>query len=191
MKRWQWSVEQTVLIVLAAIFVALSAQFSFPIPGTPIPQTGQTVAVLICGALLGPGRGGLAIMLYLLMGAAGLPVFSEGGSGWAVLTGVSAGYFAGFVLAAVFLGMAARRRQIRYGMQGLLVCVLFMMAGHLLILLAGWGWMALELGPFPAYESGVQPFYYGGFVKSVIAAVVVVLSWQAPVKWRLALTSRS
>ena len=185
MNRLQLPADQVVPIVLAAVLVALCAQFSFPIPGTDIPQTGQTVAVLVCGALLGARLGALALILYLLAGLLGLPVYSEGGSGWTALTGGSAGYFAGFVLAAAAMGVLHVNLQRKKKALRVLYSLGFMLAGHLLILLCGWLWLSIDAGWSGAYRSGVQPFYYGGLVKSVLATIVVALSWQLPLKWRL------
>lgn len=75
----------------------------------PVPITLQTFAVVLTGAVLGPRRGFLAIMLYLAVGAAGLPVFSEGRSGFGVFSGPSAGYIAGFPLAAGLCGLIVSR----------------------------------------------------------------------------------
>lgn len=151
----------------AALVVVVAAQLSFPIPGTDIPQTGQTLAVLLVGSILGPLGGALAIILYLLLGLAGLPVFSEGGSGWAALSGPSAGYFAGFVVAAALVGQLlhnhTRRRQ-------LFVSSAIMLLGHVVILTLGAAWLALQLGIAEGIRQGMLPFLYGGLVKSILAS---------------------
>lgn len=185
MNRLLLPADSAVQIVLAAALVALCAQFSFPIPGTEIPQTGQTVAVLVCGALLGARLGAAALALYLLAGVVGLPVYSDGGSGWSALTGGSAGYFAGFVLAAAAMGMLHNNLQSRKNALWMLYSLGFMLLGHLIILLGGWLWLSIDAGWSGAYRSGVQPFYYGGLVKSVLATAIIALTWQIPMKWRL------
>jgi biotin transport system substrate-specific component len=160
--------------------MALAAQFSFPIPGTDIPQTGQTIAVLLGGALLGPLQAALAVTLYLLAGLIGLPVFSDGGSGWAALSGISAGYFAGFVTAAVFCAalVPAQRQSMVLFNTGVFIIA------HGLILSLGWAWMSLEIGSRAALSEGVLPFVYGGLVKSLISASLLygwhwLLTYQA------------
>lgn len=70
----------------------------------PVPITLQSLAVIGCGALLGPWRGTLAVLLYLALGLAGAPVFSAGASGWDVLSGASAGYLLSFPLVALLCG---------------------------------------------------------------------------------------
>lgn len=77
------------LVVGGAMFTGLAAQLSFPVPGSPVPVTGQTLAALLVGAAFGWQRGGAAMLLYLLAGAAGVPWFTEGSSG---LAGASTGY---------------------------------------------------------------------------------------------------
>ena len=64
------------LVLGATVFIALSAQVAIPVPFSPVPITGQTLAVLLTGALLGSRLGALAVLLYLLEGSLGLPVFA-------------------------------------------------------------------------------------------------------------------
>lgn len=167
---------QSVLLtpILAALFVAFGAWLSFPIPGTDIPQTGQTVAVLTVGVLLGPRLGPAAIILYLLLGAIGFPVFSDGGSGWSILFGSSVGYFLGFVVAAALLGLLGKKTS-----QSLVVksgqLLLAMIAGHGIILLCGFFGLAAEAGVTIAWEQGVAPFLYGGLIKSFISVLLLVM----------------
>ncbi|MBD8868986.1 biotin transporter BioY [Nocardioides donggukensis] len=75
----------------------------------PVPITLQTFGVLLTGAVLGPRRGFLAVMLYLAVGAAGLPVFADGRSGFGVFSGPSVGYLVGFPLAAALCGFIVTR----------------------------------------------------------------------------------
>lgn len=155
---------------MAAVTIAVSAQLGFPLPGTDIPQTAQTIAVLVTGSLLGPTRGSLAVVVYLLAGAVGLPVYSDGASGWATLSGSSAGYFAGFVLAATLSG-ALRRKVSKDALWSL---SLQMLAAHGVILFAGCAWLALRLGLGDAFSVGVKPFIYGAVVKSAMCGLIVL-----------------
>jgi biotin transport system substrate-specific component len=95
------------LIVGASLLVALMAQVSVPLPFSPVPITGQTFAVLLVGAALGAKRGSASLLLYLLEGAAGLPVFAGGGAGPATFLGPTGGYLIGFVAAAWLVGALA------------------------------------------------------------------------------------
>jgi biotin transport system substrate-specific component len=95
--------------VFAAVVVAAAVVPGIPVGGLGVPITLQTFAVMLCGLVLGPWRGGLAVLVYLLIGFVGFPVFSRGQSGLQVLGGPSAGYLLAFVVAAVAVGLLARR----------------------------------------------------------------------------------
>lgn len=100
-------------IALVAVFAALITAAAI-VPGIPVgslgvPITLQTLAVMLTGLCLGPLRGGLAVLLYLVVGFVGFPVFSKGQSGLGVLAGPSAGYLVAFLVAAVVVGFAASR----------------------------------------------------------------------------------
>lgn len=97
------------LIAVCAILPAVSVAV------VPVPITLQTFAVLLCGAVLGPWRGFLAVALYFLVGVAGVPVFSMGTSGLVIFTGVSAGYAVSFPLAAVVVGLLVALIPVRAG----------------------------------------------------------------------------
>src|SRR4029453_4319829 len=95
-----------VLILSGALLIAASAQLSFTLPGTPVPITGQTFAVLLVGASLGTVRGGTSGLLYLLMGLA-VPVYASGGEGWAVIKGASGGYLISYPIVCALVGALA------------------------------------------------------------------------------------
>ena len=95
-------------LVLAALFAALSVVMtifvSIPLPFSPVPLTGQTFVVMLAGAMLGSRRGALSQLIYILLGAAGLPVFSGGMGGIGVLVGPRGGFLLGFVIGAYIIG---------------------------------------------------------------------------------------
>src|SRR5512134_3914103 len=101
--------RDVILVVLGALFVAALAQVKVPLPFTPVPLTGQTFAVLLAGAVLGSKRSAASMLLYIALGAFGLPVFAGGASGLAYLSGATLGYLVGFVLAAFVVGLLAER----------------------------------------------------------------------------------
>jgi biotin transport system substrate-specific component len=103
-------VTDVALVLAGTGFVALAAQVSFDIPGTPVPITGQTFAVVLVGASLGALLGLASLGLYLFVGALGAPIYAEGQHGWDVLTGPTGGYIVGFVLAAIVTGWLAQKR---------------------------------------------------------------------------------
>ena len=168
-------VRDLTLIAGGAALTAVAAQVGVPLPGTPVPVTLQTFAVLLVGAALGTVRGALSMLLYLLVGMAGAPVFSHGTSGWG---GASFGYVIGFVVAAVVVGRLAERGATRTAARTAGV----MVVGNLAIYAVGVPWlMAVAHVDLPAALGlGVVPFLIGDAVKVVVAAGLL------PATWRLA-----
>ncbi len=168
--------RDAVLVLGAALLTALMAQLSVPVPGSPVPITGQTFAVLLTAAALGPLRGAAGQGTYFLLGLVGLPVYSEGGSGAEVAFGGSFGYLAGFIVAAFLVGALARR-----GFDRTPVGVLAAFAvGTAAIYALGVGWLMLHLGlPFrTAVDVGVTPFLLGATLKAFLAAAVLPGAWR-------------
>lgn len=169
-------------VVAGALAVAVGAQLSVPVPGSPVPQSLQTLAVVVVGGVLGWGRGVAALVLYLALGASGLPVFAEGAAGVERLWGPTAGYLWGFVVGAGVAGLWRVRE--RAGERGWAVGVGWVVAGfvvaHGVILALGWGRLAFLTGAGEAWSQGVAPFLWGGVVKSLVGAlgVVVWLRWR-------------
>jgi biotin transport system substrate-specific component len=164
------------LIVGASLLVALMAQVSIPLPFSPVPITGQTFAVLLVGAALGARRGSASLLLYLLEGAVGLPVFAGGAGGPAVLLGPTGGYLIGFVAAGWLVGALAGRGLDRR-LPGALLAFL---AGEIAIFLFGAAVLAVYVGPPNALPLGVIPFIPGELIKIALAAATL------PAAWRLA-----
>jgi biotin transport system substrate-specific component len=165
-------VRDVALVVGAAVFVGVAAQVSIPIPGTPVPVSGQTFAVLLSGAALGLNRAALSMALYALAGVVGVPWFASGGSGWHF---ASFGYVLGFVLAGAVVGALAARG----GDRSPLRTVATMTLGTLLIYAAGVPWlMAMthaNLGQ--AFTMGVRPFLVGDALKVLLAAGLLPGAW--------------
>jgi biotin transport system substrate-specific component len=161
-------------MVLGALWVALFAQVRIPLPFTPVPITGQTFAVLLVGAALGAGRGAGALMLYLLMGMTGLPVFAGGAAGLFHLTGPTGGYLIGFVIAAAAAGRMAEHGWERSFRTSLIPFSL----GTLLIYLVGVPWLALYVGPQAAIQKGLLPFLPGDLIKLLLAALALPSAWR-------------
>ena len=164
--------RQLLGITLGAFVVALSAQVTVLLPFTPVPMTLQPLAVLAVGGILG-ARGGLAALVaYLAMGIAGLPVFAAGGSGIARLLGPTGGYLLAFPIAAAVTGALARPRPWR----ALLGCA----AGMLVIHVGGVAQLAvLGVDPARALQSGFFPFFTADLLKVGLAATAVLL-WPRP-----------
>jgi biotin transport system substrate-specific component len=153
-------VEQALLILYGAAAVALSARISVPL--APVPVTAQTLAVLLVGALLGPVRGTLSVLTYLLAGIAQLPVFA-GGGGPLYLVGPTGGYLLGFLPAAYVTGTLVRRGRI----------ALALLAGDTVIFAVGLAWLAAYVGGARALlAAGLLPFLPGEAVKVAVAGLI-------------------
>jgi biotin transport system substrate-specific component len=163
------------LVVGFALLTALMAQIEIPLWFTPVPITGQTFAVLLTGAALGSTLGGASQLLYVALGAIGLPFYSGGDGGWEVVTGATGGYLVGFVVAAYLVGLLAERHQDRT----VLTAIPAFLAGSTVIYLFGVIWLARELGvsTTEALELGMTPFVIGDVVKIVLAGVLLPSMW--------------
>ena len=163
------------LVVGFSLLVALAAQVVVPLPFTPVPLTGQTFAVLLTGALLGPRLGALAMAAYLVEGAAGLPFFRGGAGGYAHLAGPTAGYLFAFPVAAFVTGHLAERGWDRR----FLTAGAAMFLGSLVILAGGWMWLTLFFRTAAdAFSAGVAPFLLGDVVKIALAAAALPTGWR-------------
>lgn len=159
-------VRELLLLAAGALFLALTAQISAPAEW-PVPITGQTLGVLLIGALYGPRRGALTVIAYLAEGLAGLPVFAFGRSGLATLLGPTGGFLLGFVPAAFIAGFASagRRPAVRLALL-LLASVVIYAAG------IPWLMVVLALPLEGAFKVGVLRFIPGDVLKAGLAAGV-------------------
>ena len=162
------------LVVAASAFIALLAQVAIPLPFSPIPITGQTFAVLLVGALLGGTRGALAILLYLVEGTVGLPVFAGGGAGFARLAGPTGGYLIGFIAAAFVVGLLAKRGWDRRVWS----TALAMLVGNVLIYAFGLPRLAHFVGGEKVFHLGLYPFVVGDLLKLALAALALPAGWK-------------
>lgn len=163
------AVRFAVLLVAGTAFLAASARIAVLLPFTPVPITGQTLAVLLVGALYGSRLGGATLLGYLAEGLAGLPVFAGGTAGPAVLLGPNGGYLAGFVVAAVAVGwLLERTKQPRLPR----VAAIFIV-GDIVLMAVGTLWLAHFVGLGHAWEAGVLPFIPGELMKVAVATAVL------------------
>lgn len=181
---------QVACAVGGSILIAGLAQISFRLPFTPVPITGQTLGVLLVGAAYGPGLGAATLVLYLLWGVVGLPVFAPNADGShdtglqvLRLTSLTAGYLVGFVAAAGFTGWLSRRgwdRTFRSSIGAMLL-------GSIVIYAFGVPWLYHALPPTiegspvtldTALSFGLYPFIIGDTVKLLVAAGMLPVAWR-------------
>ena len=160
------------LAVLGSAFLAVLAQIE--IPFYPVPQTMQTLGVMVIGMTYGWRLAGSTIALYLVEGAVGLPVFA-GGASAAALVGPTAGYLFGFVLGGMVMGWLAERGWDRNPITAIAAMVL----GDAVVFALGWAWLAYFIGDAgKAFELGVLPFLFGDACKIALVAVGLPLAWK-------------
>jgi len=180
------------LVVAGSLIVAVSAQLSFYLPQEVslgglftitfpvVPVTGQTLAVLLVGALLGSWRGFLSLSLYVFEGLFGLPVFAEASFGIAVLLGPTGGYIIGFIVAATLTGFLAERGWDRTPRKALAA----MLVGNIAIYLYGLPKLASMFGWEIAFYSGFVNFIPGDMIKLVLAVGLLPAGWWILMKFR-------
>lgn len=162
------------LVIGGSVFLALCAQIAVDLPFSPVPVTGQTFGVLLAGVLLGSRKAAASVILYLLEGAAGLPVFAGAEFGIIHLYGPSAGYLIGFLPSAFFMGIVAEKGWIR----NILLLALGLIIANALILLPGIAWLGWLAGFERVLDIGFFPVLPGAFFKSVLVWGIVSLSWK-------------
>lgn len=164
------STYQYVLAAFGAAIIAVLAQVTIPLPLIPI--TGQTLAVGIVVTILGTRLGTLSVLLYMLLGAVGLPVFSGMSGGLAILVGPTGGYIVGFLATAIIMGLYLDKFGITL-VQAIIaniigMCVTLAFGTVWLKIVADYTWTA-------AFMGGVAPFIVVGIVKAVLAAWIGVI----------------
>jgi biotin transport system substrate-specific component len=173
--RSTW-LSEAILLGAGVLLVALSAQVTFHLPGTPVPISGQTFAVLLVGSAYGATRGVTTIALYLAVGIVGLPVFSSGTSGWEQVSGATGGYLVGMLIAAGIAGLLAQRGLDRK----ISSAVASMLTGNVVIYVFGLAWLYHEL-PNATFtstlEAGLYPFVVGDLVKVYLAGALLPGAW--------------
>src|SRR5918911_5197227 len=163
------------LVVAAAALTAACAQITIHVPGLTVPITGQTFAVLLSGAALGANRGAAAMLLYVLLGMVGLPVYAGGDHGTSVVFGATGGYLVGFMVAGWVVGRLAEARMDRTPRRALPTFLI----GSAIIYVIGVPWLAVSahqsLGW--AISNGFTDFIPGDLVKAAAAAGLLPAAW--------------
>ena len=168
-------VRDVALVVAGALFIYLTSRIVIPIPGNPIPITGQTFGVLLVGGALGLRRGLVAVALYVLLGVIGLPFFAEGKGGLSVIWGPSGGYLIGFVVCGAVVGRLAELgwdRKIGGAVGAMIV-------GSAVIYAIALPWLKVVTGATveQTINIGLLPFVVGDTLKILLAAVLFPAAW--------------
>ncbi len=166
-------VRDAALVVGGAALTGIAAQIAVPVPGSPVPVTGQTFAALLVGTALGAGRGFLSLALYALVGIAGVPWFAEGTSGAAA---PSFGYVLGMILASTVVGALARRGADR----SVLRTAGAMLLGEAIIYAVGVPYLGMATGmsASAAIAAGLTPFLIGDALKAALAMGLLPTAWK-------------
>ena len=155
-------------IIVAVGVLALASQLALPVPGTPVPITLQPMIVVLAGLMLGPVDAAVAMLMYLMAGAAGLPVFAPmGAPGVLRLLGPTGGYLLAYPVAAAFAGLFGVRET------SFVTRALAAEAGMLVLYLGGLLQLAAISGSVAtAAIIGVVPFVAADAVKALVAAAI-------------------
>ncbi|GKV66198.1 MULTISPECIES: biotin transporter BioY [unclassified Sporosarcina] len=161
------------MLIVSALFAAIigiMAQLTIPLPLVPI--TGQTLAVGLAATILGSRYGTISVLVYLMMGAVGIPVFSGMSSGLGVIFGPTGGFLIGFIPAAFLTGYYMERTSFTLP-QAIVANIIAMFV----TLIFGTVWLKFvaELSWTAAFMAGFAPFLIGGFIKAILAAWAGIL----------------
>jgi len=175
-------------LVLVALFTAMIIVLGLvppiPVPWVPVPVTLQTFGVMLAGLMLGPWRGGLAVLTYVLIAMIGIPVLPGGRAGLAVLAGPTGGFLLGMIPGAVVTGWLAGRPKTNSSLNGqqgwsaaapqVFRCGLASVIGGMLVVYAvGIPWLAIVTGMGLTKTAwAIAVFIPGDLLKALIAGIV-------------------
>ena len=170
------ALSHAVLVVSGVLGLAALAQIAIPVPGSPVPVTGQTLGVLILGTAYGSTLGTTTFALYILAGIAGAPVFADGGHGLDRIVGATGGYLIGMLVATFVLGQLARFRLD----QKFLTALPSMLIGTITTFSFGLIWLHQYTGESWSwtFEKGLTPFIVGEVLKIAIAGTALPAIWR-------------
>lgn len=165
------------LLVWSAVCTALivcGAYISIPLAFSPVPIVLQNLFVLLCGLLLGAWWGGVSVLVYLLLGVIGLPVFAGGAGGVAHLLGPTGGYLIGFLFSAVLVGAVSSLPRLRRRPHSLLFDIAAVAIGVVVVYLWGVPWLmrTAQVSFVAALAVGVVPFLIGDVIKATLAIII-------------------
>ena len=168
--------SQITLVIGGVLFLAGMAQLSLPIPGSPVPVTGQTRATLLVGSAYGASLGATTFGSYLALGIVGAPFFAHSSHGWHVITGATGGYLVGMLLASVITGALAGRKWD----QKISTVIPAMVLGNIATFACGLIWLQHVTGQSWSWtiSKGLTPFLLGELLKIGIASTTLPTLWR-------------
>jgi biotin transport system substrate-specific component len=170
------ALADAVLVISGVFALAILAQIAIPVPGSPVPVTGQTLGVLLIGAAYGSTMGVATFSLYLLAGVAGAPIFANNGYGVERVIGATGGYLIGMLIATYVVGQLAHLRLD----QKFLTALPAMLIGTVITFGFGLVWLQQYTGKDWAWtiNAGLTPFIVGEFLKIAIAGTSLPIIWR-------------
>jgi len=170
------ALTKVALVVGGIAFLALMAQISVPVPGSPVPVTGQTLGVLLLGSAYGATLGFTTFASYLIIGFIGAPIFASGTHGVAHITGATGGYLVGMLLASLLTGYLAGRKWD----QKIATVIPTMLLGEVVIYTAGLFWLhhSIHASWSTTFKFGFTPFILGEVIKIAIASTAMPTLWR-------------
>ena len=167
---------QFALVIGGVAFISLLAQISVPVPGSPVPVTGQTLGALLLGSAYGASLGFTTFASYLIVGFLGAPVFASGAHGLSRITGATGGYLVGMLIASLVTGYLAGRKWD----QKILTVIPTMLIGDLIIFTAGLFWLhhSIHANWATTFKFGFTPFVWGEVIKIAIASTAMPTLWR-------------
>ncbi len=165
---------QALLAVIGSVLLFASAQVQIPVQ--PVPFTLQTMVLLLIGAAYGPWLGAATAILYIAEGLVGLPVFQEFKTGAQVY--YTAGYLAGFPIAAFVAGWFTRSNRIQGVVPALVTALIAFLVADAIVFALGYTWLANLIGADKAWAGGVAPFLLWDGVKVALAALITTGAWR-------------
>ena len=158
-----------VIAFSGSLLLALLARLTILIPFSPVPITGQTFGILFLGGVLGSRFGTLSVIMYILEGLIGLPVFAGGTMGFLYLLGPTGGYLLGFIPAVYLVGYLSEQGWTNSFTSSFLTMII----GTLLIFIFGISWLAVTAGFGTALSIGLYPYIPGAVIKIILATVTI------------------
>lgn len=163
------------LVSLGTLFIAAMAQLSVPLPGSPVPFTGQTLAVLLVGTAYGSALGATTVLSYLIAGVIGAPFYSNGGHGFSHLSGATGGYLIGMFLASYIAGKLAEHKWD----QSIIRAVPAMLLSNVAIFTCGLFWLhhVTQQSWSWTIAHGLTPFILVEIIKVLLASTSLPFVW--------------